>query len=45
MIDLIKRAGVLAMEGYDLKEQSVLSKQGEWDLVSYYDGSWRMCHT
>lgn len=39
MIDLIKRSGTLAMEGYNLKEQTISSKHGDWDLVTYYDGA------
>lgn len=36
-IDLIGQGGRLAMEGYHLKETSVKTKLGEWDVATYYD--------
>lgn len=37
MIDLIKRAGVLSLEGYITNNKRVATKLGEWDVVTYYD--------
>lgn len=37
LIDLMKNAGELAMEGYNLASKKVETKKGSWDVVTYYD--------
>lgn len=37
LIRLIKNAGDLAMEGYHSTAKHVETKQGPYDLVTYYD--------
>lgn len=37
MIDLMKRAGALALEGYNSEDQSISTKLADWDVVTHYD--------
>lgn len=37
LLQLIKSAGELAMEGFNLATKKVDTKQGTWDLVTHYD--------
>lgn len=37
LLKIIKNAGDLAMEGFNVSTKNVDTKQGSWDLVTYYD--------
>lgn len=37
LLELIKNAGVLAMEGFNSSDKTVDTKRGSWDLVTPYD--------
>lgn len=39
LLQLIKNAGDLAMEGFNALEKNIDTKQGSWDLVTQYDKS------
>lgn len=39
LMQLIQSAGELAMEGFNLTTKKVVTKQGDWDLVTSYDKS------
>lgn len=37
LVQLIQKASDLAMDGFNLTEAKFDTKQGDWDLVTYYD--------
>lgn len=37
LLQLIKNAGDLAMEGFNSSAKKIDTKQGSWDLVTHYD--------
>lgn len=37
LLELIKKAGNLAMEGFNSDPKIVNTKKGKWDMVTHYD--------